>query len=111
MAPMTVTGLPMHHIGVAIVIGIILSIFILALTTSSYGDYEQQIDVSTPEPVYIEETLESDTNTQEEDLQPSTDDIITSVMVVFTVLLLCSIIAAIISVVYTEVFYFFYVRR
>lgn len=89
----------MHHIGVAIGIGIILSIFILALTTSSYGDYEQQIDVSTPEPVYIEETLESDTNTQEEDLQPSTDDIITSVMVVFTVLLLCSIMAAIISVV------------
>ena len=94
----------MHHIGVAIGIGIILSIFILALTTSSYGDYEQQIDVSTPEPVYIEETLESDTNTQEEDLQPSTDDIITSVMVVFTVLLLCSIMAAI-MVVHTESFY------
>jgi len=108
MAPMTVTGLPMHHIGVAIGIGIILSIFILALTTSSYGDYEQQIDVSTPEPVYIEETLESDTNTQEEDLQPSTDDIITSVMVVFTVLLLCFIMAAIISVVHTEVFMFTY---
>lgn len=79
----------MHHIGVAIGIGIILSIFILALTTSSYGDYEQQIDVSTPEPVYIEETLESDTNTQEEEEEE------VMVMVVFTVLLLCSIMAAI----------------
>lgn len=93
---------------IAIVVGVILSFFIIAITVPQSVD-QTPITINpipTPEPVYIEETLESDTNTQEEDLQPSTDDIIASVMVVFTVLLLCSIMAAIISVVHTEVFMF-----
>jgi hypothetical protein len=61
MVPKSFTGLPLRHICVAIGVGVILSLFILALTApqTMTTHYSPEITpVSTPEPVYVEETSE-----------------------------------------------------
>jgi len=71
MVPTSVTGLPLRHICVAIGVGVILSLFILALTApqTMTTQYSPKItSVSTPEPVYVDAAV------SEPELIPEDDD-------------------------------------
>ena len=101
MIPTSVTGLPLRHICVAIGVGVILSLFILALTTpqTMTTQYSPEItSVSTPEPVYVEETPEPDVNAQENNpMTPPVNELISDL---FMVLILCAVLICVVSIIF-----------